>query len=92
MVHLPCFALSDDELVAAVAAFARARPDTPACHACLAAGLRISLSDARTAMNAVRLIGDDYYLVVGERCGFCHRDAATIQYSASDVPPLDRAA
>ncbi|HET9490149.1 MAG TPA: hypothetical protein VFR64_10410 [Methylomirabilota bacterium] len=43
-------------------------------------------------MNAVRLVNDDYYFVVGERCGICHRDAGTIQYAAGAAADESRAA
>lgn len=88
-IHTRCFTLTD--LVAAAAAFLRARPDTPVCHACLARALRITIEDARKTSNTLRLTGDDYYLVVGERCGLCHRDVAAVEVSPSAAKkPLAR--
>ena len=40
----------------------------------------------------VALVNDDYYFVVGERCGICHRDAGTIQYAAGAAADESRAA
>ncbi len=79
-IHMRCFTLTD-RLVAVAAAFLRVRPDAPVCHTCLARALRITLEEARKTTNTLRLTGEEYYVVVGGRCGICHRDVATIEAS-----------
>jgi hypothetical protein len=80
-LHMQCFTPTD-RLVDVAAAFLRRRPDTAACHTCLARALRITVEEARKTMNALRLTGD-YDLVFGGRCGICHREAAAIEASES---------
>jgi hypothetical protein len=81
--HLECFAPTD-YLVDVAAAFLRRRPNTAACHTCLARALSITVDEARKTTNALQLTGD-YDLVFGGRCGICYREAAAIEASDSAV-------